>query len=135
MRSQAIWHPTSLAVYIRQELLLTGTVNGGQLRCAANGPYAVYLNGSLVGRGLGGGMADIAVWEPFDLVALREGENMLLVFAVGAGEGDWFRAEGEIIGSEKDAHELDDHRRLFADPPLASRILIEQGGALEVFDG
>ena len=106
MRSQAIWHPTSLAVYIRQELLLTGTVNGGQLRCAASGPYAVYLNGTLVGRGLGGGMAAIAVWETFDLVALREGENMLLVFAVGAGEGDWFRAEGEIIGSDGTQREL-----------------------------
>lgn len=106
MRSQAIWHPASLAVYIRQELLLTGTVNGGQLRCAASGPYAVYLNGTLVGRGLGGGMAAIAVWETFDLATLREGENMLLVFAVGTGEGDWFRAEGEIIGSDGTQREL-----------------------------
>ena len=107
MRSQAIWHPASLAVYIRRELHLTGTVNGGELRCAASGPYAIYLNGILVGRGLGGAMAAVAVWEKFDLAAaLRAGENMLLVFAVGHGQRDWFRAEGEIVGSDGTEREL-----------------------------
>ena len=55
MRSQAIWHPAALAVQIRQELVLSGTVNGGVLRCAGSGPYVIYLNGELVGRGLGEG--------------------------------------------------------------------------------
>ena len=106
MRSQAIWHSASLAVYIRQELQLTGTVGRGELRCAGSGPYAVYLNGALLGRGLGGEMAAVAVWEKFDLAALREGENALLVFAIGTGEGDWFRAEGEIVGSDGAEREL-----------------------------
>ena len=96
MRSQAIWHPASQAVYIRQELQLTGTIHAGRLRCASSGPYAVYLNGHLVGRGLGGEMSAISVWEEFALAELRQGENMLLVFAVGTGGQDWFRAEGEI---------------------------------------
>ena len=39
-----------------------------------------------------------------------------------------------MIGSEKDAHELVDHQRLFAGHPFASRIHIEQGGAFEIFD-
>lgn len=107
MRSQAIWHPAALAVEIRQELVLSGTVNGGVLRCAGSGPYAVYLNGELVGRGLGEEIAAVAVWEAFDLAtALREGKNVLLVFATGKGEGDWFRAEGEIAFSDGTEREL-----------------------------
>ena len=107
MRSQAIWHPAALAVQIRQELVLSGTVNGGVLRCAGSGPYVIYLNGELVGRGLGEGIAEVAVWEAFDLgAALCEGENVLLVFAIGKGEGNWFRAEGEIEGGDGAEREL-----------------------------
>ena len=100
MRSQAIWHPTARAVRIRQIIKLSGTVNGGTLRCAASGPYAVYVNGVLVGCGLGPDVADVAVWERFELSGLQTGENALVVFAVGEGAEDWFRAEGEIEGSD-----------------------------------
>ena len=65
MRSQAIWHSVSLAVYFRHELYLKGPVNRGVLRCAGSGPYAIYLNGFLVGRGLGKEIAEDAVWEEF----------------------------------------------------------------------
>ena len=75
MRSQSIWHPAARAVRIRQIIRLSGTVNGGILRCAASGPYAVYVNGVLVGRGLGPDVADMAVWERFELDGLQEGEN------------------------------------------------------------
>ncbi|MCE2450511.1 MAG: hypothetical protein J4F35_19775 [Candidatus Latescibacteria bacterium] len=54
MRSQAIWHPAALAVYIRFEFHLSSAAAKGLLRCAASGPYEVYLNGERVGRGLGG---------------------------------------------------------------------------------
>ena len=101
MRSQAIWHPAALAVYIRFEFHLSSAVAKGLLRCAASGPYAVYLNGERVGRGLGPAVAEVAMWEQFALdAALREGENVLLVFAIGCGVADWFRAEGKIERSD-----------------------------------
>ena len=97
MRSQAIWHPAALAVYIRLEFHLSSAAAKGLLRCAASGPYEVYLNGERVGRGLGPAVAEVAMWEQFALdAALREGENVLLVFAIGCGTADWFRAEGKI---------------------------------------
>ena len=101
MRSQAIWHPAALAIYIRLEFHLTGAAAKGALRCAASGPYEVFLNGERVGRGLGPAAAEVAVWEQFALdAALRDGENVLLVFAVGRGTADWFRAEGKIERSD-----------------------------------
>ena len=106
MRSQSIWHPLARAVRIRQIIKLSGAVNRGTLRCAASGPYAVYVNGVLVGRGLGPDVAEVAVWERFELSALQEGENSLVIFVVGEGEKDWFRAEGEIEGSDVTAREL-----------------------------
>ena len=101
MRSQAIWHPAALAVYIRLEFYLNSAAAKGLLRCAASGPYEVYLNGERVGRGLGPAVAEVAMWEQFALdAALREGENVLLVFAIGCGATDWFRAEGKIERSD-----------------------------------
>ena len=101
MRSQAIWHPAALAVYTRLEFHLSSAAANGLLRCAASGPYEVFLNGERVGRGLGPAAAEVAVWEQFALdAALREGENVLLVFAIGCGVADWFRAEGKIERSD-----------------------------------
>ena len=101
MSSQAIWHPAALAVYIRLEFHLSSAAAKGLLRCSASGPYEVYLNGERVGRGLGPAMAEVAMWEQFALdAALREGENVLLVFAIGCGTADWFRAEGKIERSD-----------------------------------
>ena len=107
MRSQAIWHPAALAVYIRLEFHLTSAAAKGLLRCSASGPYEVYLNGERVGRGLGPAVAEVAVWERFALdAALREGENVLVVFALGSGAADWFRAEGKIERSDGAEQEL-----------------------------
>ena len=107
MRSQAIWHPAALAVYIRLEFHLSSAAAKGLLRCAASGPYEVYLNGERVGRGLGPAVAEVAMWEQFALdAALREGENVLLVFAIGCGAADWFRAEGKIERSDGAEQEL-----------------------------
>ncbi len=101
MRSQAIWHPAALAVYIRFEFHLSSAAANGLLRCAASGPYEVYLNGERVGRGLGPALAEVAMWEQFALdAALREGENVLLIFAIGCGAADWFSAEGKIERSD-----------------------------------
>ena len=107
MNSQAIWHPAALAVYIRLEFHLNSAAAKGLLRCAASGPYEVYLNGQRVGRGLGPAVAEVAMWEQFALdAALREGENVLLVFAIGCGAADWFRAEGKIERSDGAEQEL-----------------------------
>ena len=107
MRSQAIWHPAALAVYIRLEFHLSSAAAKGLLRCAASGPYEVYLNGERVGRGLGPAVAEVTMWEQFALgAALREGENVLLVFALGSGAADWFRAEGKIERSDGAEQEL-----------------------------
>ncbi len=101
MRSQAIWHPAALAVYIRLKFYLHSAAAKGLLRCAASGPYEVYLNGERVGRGLGPAVAEVAMWERFALdAALREGENVLLVLAIGCGTADWFRAEAKIERSD-----------------------------------
>ena len=101
MNSQAIWHPAALAVYIRLEFHLSSAAAKGLLRCAASGPYEVYLNGERVGRGLGPAVAEVPMWEQFALdAALREGENVLLVLAIGCGAADWFRAEGKIERSD-----------------------------------
>ena len=101
MSSQAIWHPAALAVYIRLEFHLSSAAAKGLLRCSASGPYEVYLNGERVGRGLGPAMAEVAMWEQFALdAAMREGKNVLLVFAIGCGTADWFRAEGKIERSD-----------------------------------
>ena len=101
MRSQAIWHPAALAVYIRLEFYMNSAAAKGLLRCSGSGPYEVYLNGERVGRGLGPAVAEVAMWEQFALdAALREGENVLLVFAIGCGAADWFRAEGKIERSD-----------------------------------
>ena len=107
MNSQAIWHPAALAVYIRLEFHLNSAAAQGLLRCAASGPYEVYLNGERVGRGLGPAVAEVAMWEQVSLdAALREGENVLLVFAIGCGTADWFRAEGKIERSDGAEQEL-----------------------------
>jgi hypothetical protein len=101
MNSQAIWHPAALAVYIRLEFHLNSAAAKGLLRCAASGPYEVYLNGECVGRGLGPAVAEVAIWKQFALdAALQEGDNVLLVFALGCGAADWFRAEGKIERSD-----------------------------------
>ncbi len=41
--------------------------------------------------------------------------------------------QGEVIGAEHDAHELDDFERLYGDHPLKNRIDIRLGCAFEVF--
>lgn len=48
-------------------------------------------------------------------------------FARAVGEG------GEVLGSEKDAHEISAHHKLFGGHPLAARIHIQLGSALPVF--
>jgi len=62
------------------------------------------------------------------------------VFEFGSGFGFsafWFaRAvgpEGQVIGSEKDAHEIEAFHELYGDHPLRARIDIRQGMAMEVF--
>ncbi len=77
--------------------------------------------------------------EWLELLTRMIGGKRVFEFGSGFGFSAYFFAravgdQGEVIGSEKDAHELVDHHRLFAGHPLAARIRIEQGGAFEVFD-
>jgi len=93
--------------------------------------YAAERGFPLIGREAGQWLAQLTV-----MIGGRR------VFELGSGWGfsAYFFAravgpEGEVIGSEKDAWELDAHRRLFSDHPYASRIDIRQGGAFEVLAG
>jgi hypothetical protein len=101
MRSEPIWHPsssrTSPRIYVKQRLSLSAAVEMGELRCACGGPFELYVNGELAGRGLGPALAADAVWERFEIGSLLQpGENVLLIVAGGEGGKGWFRAEGEI---------------------------------------
>ncbi len=74
---------------------------------AASGPFSVYINGHLAGRGLGGRATSVAVWERFDIGALlHEGENAVVVSALGSGAGDWLRCECEIVAGDGRSREL-----------------------------
>lgn len=48
-------------------------------------------------------------------------------FARAVGEG------GEVVGTEKDAHEIDAHERLFAGHPLKARVRLHLGDAFATF--
>ena len=101
MRSEPIWHPsssrTSPRIYVKQRLSLSGIVKTGELRSACGGPFEIYVNGELAGRGLGPTLTADAVWERFEIGSLLQpGENVLLIVAGGEGGEEWFRAEGEI---------------------------------------
>ena len=101
MRSEPIWHPsssrTSPRIYVKQRLSLSGAVETGELRCACGGPFEIYVNGQLAGRGLGPALTAAAVWEQFEIGSLLQpGENVLLIVAGGEGGEEWLRAEGEI---------------------------------------
>jgi caffeoyl-CoA O-methyltransferase len=85
----------------------------------------------LVGRSSG---------QLMELLCRSIGARRVFEFGSGFGYSAYFFARavgpsGEVIGSEKDAHELEDHRRIYAGHSLASRVDIRQGGAFEILDG
>ena len=52
---------------------------------AASGPFTVYVNGHLAGRGLGSRETPVAVWEHFAMgTLLHEGENLILISVLGS---------------------------------------------------
>ena len=114
MRSEPIWHPTqsrtSPCIYVKQELVLSGSVEEGRLQCACSGSFQVYLNGERVGRGLGPALTQDSVWVTFEIGdLLRSGENVLLIAAEGSVEemgSAWFQAEGEIVYGDGNRIEL-----------------------------
>ncbi len=74
-----------------------------------------------------------------ELLARMVGARRVFEFGSGYGYSAFFFAravgpEGEVIGSEKDQHELDAHARLFAGHPLKARIDLRLGSAFEIFD-
>jgi len=84
----------------------------------------------LVGRASGQLMA---------LLCRSIGARRVFEFGSGFGYSAYFFAGvvgegGEVIGSEKDAHELEAHRRIYAGHSLKRRIRIEQGSAFEILD-
>ena len=67
------------------------------------------------------------------------GARRVYEFGSGFGYSAYFFASavgesGEVIGSEKDAHELDDHQRIYGQHPFASRVRIECGGCFEILE-
>ena len=92
--------------------------------------HAQFRGFPLIGHGSGGLIG---------LLCRSIGARRIFEFGSGFGFSAWYFAdavgpEGEVIGSEKDDHELVDHRRLYAGHPFADRVNIVQGGAFEVFD-
>jgi len=95
-------------------------------------------------------LADHASARGFPLIGHTSGRWLeLLTRAIGGqrvfefGSGFGFSAfyfaravgpNGEIIGSECDAHELDDFARLYGEHPLKQRIDIRLGSAFDVFE-
>ena len=105
VKSQAIWHPhpqpSSPLTLFRQRLTLSAESSEGHVLAAASGPFAVYVNGELTGRGSGGDLAQGAVWERVDIGRwLAEGENTVLIAVLGTTAGDWLRAECSAVGRD-----------------------------------
>ena len=103
MKAEPIRHPAdspqSRFIYARCDLGIAGTIQGGRLRCACSGPYEISVNGRKVIRGLGGTLAQVPVWQEFEIDASQPfGGNTLLVLAGGHPRHSfsWFAAAGEI---------------------------------------
>lgn len=93
--------------------------------------YARERHFPLVGRSSG---------QVLELLTRLIGGRRVFEFGSGYGFSAFFFARavgegGEVIGSEKDQHEVDAHARLYGDHPLRARIRIHQGDAFEIFDG
>lgn len=92
--------------------------------------HAIERNFPLVGRASG---------RVLELLTRMVGGRRVFEFGSGFGFSAFFFAravgeDGEVLGAEKDAHELVVHDRLYADHPLRARVHIAQGDAFEVFD-
>lgn len=86
-------------------------------------------NFPLIGRASG---------QVLELLALAIGARRVFEFGSGYGFSAYFfaRAVGDgglVIGTDKDQHEIDTHRRLFAGHPLAGRVDLRVGDAFDVF--
>ena len=100
IRDEAIWHgrrsESAPYVYLKQNFILSERVAQASLQSACSGPYALYCNGKLVGRGPGLELVSGPVWTDLDLADfLQTGENILLVLARERSDGrpsSWFRA-------------------------------------------
>jgi predicted O-methyltransferase YrrM len=73
-----------------------------------------------------------------ELMSRTIGARRVFEFGSGFGYSAYFFAhavgpEGEVIGSECDAHELQAHTRIYGGHPLRERIRIEHGDAMEIF--
>lgn len=96
LQAAPIWCGRAPFAYIGQRLKLSQPVQQARLQCAASGPFRLYVNGRLAGRGLGPTLTGRSMWEGFDIAALLQaGDNALVVLAAG-GQDPWFRAEGAI---------------------------------------
>ena len=73
-----------------------------------------------------------------ELLTRSIGGKRVFEFGSGFGFSAYYFAravgpDGEVIGSECDAHEFDDFDRLFKDDPIRQRISIQHGSAIDVF--
>ena len=73
-----------------------------------------------------------------ELLTRSIGGKRVFEFGSGFGFSAYYFAraigkEGEVIGSEHDAHELDDFQQLYGDHPFTQRIDIRIGCAFETF--
>lgn len=74
-----------------------------------------------------------------ELLARSIGAKRVFEFGSGFGFSAYYFAravgpEGEVVGSECDAHEFDDFARLFKGHAIAERITIHHGSAIDIFN-
>ncbi|NKB66298.1 MAG: hypothetical protein GKR89_04485 [Candidatus Latescibacteria bacterium] len=114
MQDQAIWHgqrsEAAPYVYLKQNFILSGPVAQAGLQSACSGPYALYCNGQLVGRGPGPEFVSASVWTEWDPTDfLQSGENILLVLARERADGlpaSWFRLRLSVTYADGQQVEL-----------------------------
>lgn len=98
-----IWHGDSgRHVLLRSSLTLAGPCHGGQLLCAASGPFQLYLDGIRVAGAPGGAATESPLWYPRDVSGSWDAAEHELVAVIDGGPQDgarWFAIHGELTAS------------------------------------
>ena len=94
MDSYPIWHPAGpRTAVLRRRLRLEADAVSGWLRCAAAGPFHLFVDGERVATG---GVEPAPLWVQVDLGPYPAGEHEVMVRAAGPA-GAWVRCEGRWL--------------------------------------
>lgn len=136
-----IWHPDGgQLLLLRDRLALRGPYRGARLRCAASGPFQLYLDGMRVAGAPGGGAARNPLWHPVTLTGVWDTGRHELIAVVAAGPNgarQWFACEGQLEPAVEGGpgHPIESGRHWQAlalpPPPRAAAAVDERYSALE----